>query len=401
MKKLFKINDIKLVDEMIKKFGIVAHKNNDFLEVDPNKYNFTIMSIMEIISNNQKYEKAFNTWYDSMDRPHEMPDFLYGKPRAGGWEMYGRGINESIITNYTVSEIKQNWENSKYNENPNNLGINEINSAYIETNELQETKYEYKKITKFLSLYKEDYAEGHNQDPNNIKIEFINYGKTELVYVLTDENDKKYTLLVKQPKVEKSEIIEEINNLYKLKEIDDNVIAAVDTFALYDQILYVTPYIYQARCVASDKKWGMYIPEPFYRFVPFTEEQESIVNQCMIAKLICYYDFEKEEGLAACKLGGGDFMLAKGWELETPTIENTFNNLYLIAARKKVKCSFPEYIETLLDEFGRKTIDEDEENLIINKRGRVQMNITDIQNGISLGLDIIKDRKEYTYKKQK
>jgi len=140
MKKLFKIHDNNLVDELISQFGIVAHKNNDILEVDPNMYNYTIMGIMEIISNNQKYEKAFNAWFDSMDRLHEMPDFLYGKARAGGWEMYGSGINESIIMNYTVTEIKQSWENSKTKEKHENLGIENMNAVYIETNEIQETK---------------------------------------------------------------------------------------------------------------------------------------------------------------------------------------------------------------------------------------------------------------------
>jgi len=407
MRRLFKFNNLEKIEKFIEvinanHFNIIIDKESNLLLIDEeiNNFNQTIMELMEIIRKNESIQNCFDSWFDGLDRIHEMPLFINDKPSLPGWSLDGNSIEDAIIIDYTIQEIKINQDSPKQNVNPNNLGIENINACYIETNELQDPKDEYKKITKFLSLYKEDYAEGHNQDPNNIKIEFINYGKTELVFVLTDENDKKYTLLVKQPKVEKSEIIEEINNLCKLKEIDNNVIAAVDTFALYDQILYVTPYIYQARCIASDEKWGMYIPEPFYRFVPFTEEQESIVNQCMIAKLICYYDFEKEEGLAVCKLGGGDFMLPKGWELETPTIENTLNNLYLIAARKKVKCSFEEYIAKIIDEFTRKTIDDDEKRLIINKRGRVPMDINDILNGIRLGKEIIKERDGYTIKKK-
>jgi len=395
MKKLFKIHDNNLVDELISQFGIVAHKNNDILEVDPNMYNYTIMGIMEIISNNQKYEKAFNAWFDSMDRLHEMPDFLYGKARAGGWEMYGSGINESIIMNYTVTEIKQSWENSKTKEKHENLGIENMNAVYIETNEIQETKYEYKKITKFLNLYKEHYAKNNNMSVDDIKIEFINYGKTELVYVLTDKLKNQYTLLVKQPKVSLGEVKKEAENLVGLNALHENIVAPVEYFNLYDQELFVTPYIYQARCIASDQKWGMYIPEPFYRFVPFTEEQESIVNQCMIAKLVSFYDFLNNEGIVSCKLGGGDFMLPKGWELEQPTIENTLNNLYFIAAREKLNCSFDEYTELLIQEFSKRTIGEDEDKFIINKRGRVPMNIIDIQNGIELGKKIIEDRKGF------
>ena len=48
------------------------------------------------------------------------------------------------------------------------------------------------------------------------------------------------------------------------------------------------------------------------------------------------YIILKKEGICSCKLDGGDFMLQKGWEDETLIIENTLNNLYLIAARKKL-----------------------------------------------------------------
>lgn len=64
----------------------------------------------------------------------------------------------------------------------------------------------------------------------------------------------------------------------------------------------------------------MYIPEPYYRFKHFTPKQEKVVNSCIIAKLVILYDFETQEGISSCKLGGGDFMLPKGWEKENPTI---------------------------------------------------------------------------------
>lgn len=81
-------------------------------------------------------------------------------------------------------------------------------------------------------------------------------------------------------------------------------------------------------------------------------------------------------------------MLPKGWEMENPTIENTLNNLYLIAARKKINCSYMEYLEILRDEFSRATIEEPQENLIINLRGRVPMDIRDIEAGIKLGEEL-------------
>ena len=81
------------------------------------------------------------------------------------------------------------------------------------------------------------------------------------------------------------------------------VVAPVEYYSYGDQELYVTPYIKQARCVASDGFWGMYVPEPYYRFVWFSLEQADVVNKCMIAKLLSYYDFKNGEGISACKLG--------------------------------------------------------------------------------------------------
>ena len=269
--------------------------------------------------------------------------------------------------------------------NEKNIGIGNMHTGYIEVNETQDVINQYAKIMEFLREYKEYYSKNNNVEIEDLNLEFINYGKTQLVYVLTEKSGKRVTLLIKQPAVRFGDVKEEMVNLLELKKKDNNVVAPIDYFTLDDQELYVTPYINQARCIASYGTWGMYIPEPIYRFESFTKEQESIVNTCMIAKLVSLYDHEKQEGICSCKIGGGDFMLPKGWELENPTIENTLNNLYLIAARKKINCSYMEYLEILRNEFSRATITELQENLIINLRGRVSMDISDIEAGIKLG----------------
>lgn len=217
--------------------------------------------------------------------------------------------------------------------------------------------------------------------------------KTELVYVLSEKSGRRVTLLVKQPAVQLGKVNQEAQNLLALRKIDENVVSPIDYFQLGDQELYVTPYINQARCVASYGSWGMYVPEPYYRFEPFTAEQERIVNSCMIAKLVSLYDSVKREGICSCKLGGGDFMLPKGWETEIPTVEDTLNKLYLIAAREKVKCSFEEYLSIIRDEFSRTTITENPKNLIVNIRGRVPMKTEDIESGIKIGQAIIQRKK--------
>ena len=264
------------------------------------------------------------------------------------------------------------------------MGIDVFNRLYIEINENQDRNEEYKKIIIFLNKFIEYYASKKYKKVDEIKMTFINYGKTELVYVLTD-NDNKFTVLVKQPIVKFGNVYNELQNLLSLSERDEMVIAPIDYFCLNDQELYVTPYINQARCVASYGKWGMYIPEPYYRFENFTFEQEKVVTTCLIAKLVSLYDFKNQEGIIKCKLGGGDFMLPKGWEDEDLTIENTLNNLYLIAARDKIKCPYEEYLQIIKNEFSRSTINEDEKNIIINLRGRVPMDIECINKGINIG----------------
>lgn len=288
-------------------------------------------------------------------------------------------------------EWKMPSEDPMFQNMLNNISIGSLDPTYLEVNEIQDKNDEYKKIKKFLQKYITRYSEIIGVSVEDLKLEFINYGKTELVYVLTEKSGRRTTLLVKQPIVEFGKVKQEAKNLLILAQSDKNIVAPIDYFRLGDQELYATPYINQARCIASDGcyGWGMHIPEPFYRFVPFTEEQEKIVTACMIAKLVSLYDFINHEGISSCKLGGGDFMLPKGWETEKATIENTLRNLYLTAARDKVKCSFYNYLQLIKSEFSRRTINEDSKNLIMNIRGKVPIKPVDIESGILLGQSII------------
>lgn len=271
-----------------------------------------------------------------------------------------------------------------------NMGIGMMCSGYIFTREDQDTWAEYAKIEKFVQSYAIQYAAKKGKPIQDFDLEFINYGRTQLVYVLTDKTtDEKVTILAKQPIVEYGKVKQEAQNLRDLKKVDNNVVAPIDYYSEENQELYVTPYIPQARCVASDTKWGMYVPEPFYRFEGFSREQEQVVNSCMIAKLVSLYNFEKGQGIGSCKLGGGDFMLAKGWEHEPLTIKNTLNSLYLIAAREMIECSFDEYLDIIRSEFSRSTINENQDELLVNVRGRVAINSKTIENGIKLGKKII------------
>lgn len=299
-------------------------------------------------------------------------------------------LKEGQIVTECKSEIEDNMQQ--------NMGIGFLHPGYIEISKDQDIIDEFLKINDFLKTFVVKYANDKNLNCKDIKIDFINYGKTELVYVLTEQNNTKFTLLVKQPAVPFGKVKQEAIYLSELKNIDNSIIAPIDYFHYEDQELYMTPYISQARCIASYNSWGMYVPEPYYRFEIFSDEQEKIVNTCMIAKLVSLYNNQTNEGIISCKLGGGDFMLAKGWENEKPTIENTLANLYLIAAREKISCSFDSYLNLIKSEFSRRTIDENEKNIIINLRGRVPMKKDDIEYGIELGKQLIESKKQKIYK---
>ena len=288
-------------------------------------------------------------------------------------------------------ETECEWKNDyKCNDN---ISIGKINPMYIEINEIQDVNDEYKKIKKFLNKFLDYYASKNDISIDSLQLEFINYGKTELVYVLKENNMNTLTILVKQPAVRFGKVKQEALYLNELKKTDENVIAPIDYFSLWDQELYITPYINQARCIASYNGWGMYIPEPYYRFEKFNEEQQTIINTCMIAKLVSYYDLENKQGISACKLGGGDFMLPKDWEKTPSTIEETLKELYFIAAREKISCTLDEYLTLIRNEFSKVTINEIPKTSKINIRGRVPMNTQEIEAGIELGKTLLQKDK--------
>lgn len=284
-----------------------------------------------------------------------------------------------------------------------NLGLGPSGDVlYLKLREDQDVLAEMSNLRMTLKMYLMQFCDKHNLEMKDVDLEFINYGYTELVYVLTVKGKERYTLLVKQPMVEQGKLREEFQNLVELSKFDKNVVAPYEyrsyNYDAFKGEVFLTPYMYQARCVASDKDWGMYIPEPEYRFEEFDTAQRFFVNVCMIAKLVYLYDEDRKQGIAAAKLGGGDFILPKGWEENEPCQKYTLDNLYLTAARDMVECSLEEYVEMLRDEFSRPTIQEEQSSLTINHRGRVAMAMEEIEEGIELGMNLRK-RKEAIYPK--
>lgn len=230
------------------------------------------------------------------------------------------------------------------------------------------------------------------------RVTFINYGDTQLVYVL-GVNDRKYTLLLGQPTSEFGIVKRENDNLKRLwKNNRENVVAPIHYFESQDgkRELYVTPYIHQARCIACDDDdgWGVYVPEPDYHFRSFSEEERKVINSSMIALLVKMYDQKNKQGIGSCKIGGGDFILEKGFEDVPLTQENILKRMKLIAARDMVSIGFDDYIQSIRNEFSKRTYYSSEKDrdksILINHKCRVPMTPEEIDEGIEVGMQLRK-----------
>lgn len=276
--------------------------------------------------------------------------------------------------------------------NSENLGIPDNGYFYHFLDETQERSIEFGKTEEFLTWLINKHPKEFD---SNAAIKFINYGDTELVYVI-DESGYKRTLLVGQPNTKFGTVKIEYENLQKLyKQSPSLVVCPTIYFSHEDREAYLTPYFNQARCIATQEiGWGAYIPDPSYHFRQYSEEEEYVICTTIIANLLILYNGQEKLGLASCKIGGGDFILEKEWDMESHTIENTLNRMHLIAARELISIEFLDYIKLLRNEFCQKTyyknLSEKNPAILVNCKNREPMKKEAIEDGITLGLKLRK-----------
>lgn len=226
-------------------------------------------------------------------------------------------------------------------------------------------------------------------------IEFINYGDTELVYVIK-KPDTIDTLLVGQPSTPLGTVKLEYDNLRHLSTKNPSIIVTPTTYISNGKReAYITPYIKQARRIATyDDTYGAYIPEPYYRYEPYKEQDEYLVSMAIVANLIRLYDYDKKLALAECKIGGGDFIIEKEYDTEPHTEETILRRMKLIAARKLINIELKDYIELLRKELSKRTyyrsLSERDNSILVNIKNRVPMSKEAIEDGIKLGLSLRK-----------
>ena len=96
-----------------------------------------------------------------------------------------------------------------------------------------------KTIEQTKKMYKSNSATENGIKTSDLDLQFINYGRTELVYVLTEKKTgKRTTLLAKQPVVEFGSVKAECDNLRALAQRDFMVVAPTHYYSKDGQELY-------------------------------------------------------------------------------------------------------------------------------------------------------------------
>lgn len=273
------------------------------------------------------------------------------------------------------------------------LGIPNYGMHYLkmplEQNSLKNILAEFEGIHNFINQVVSSNTVPEFQGKQK-RLQFINYGSTQLVYVLTIDENRQYTFLVNQPITPFGTGKREFENLQMLSKTNqNNVITPLYYFTDKNSVnreLYVTPYYYQSRCIGvENNKWGIWIPEPEYLFYDFKVQDRKVINASMVALLVKLYDDKERKGLSEIRLDGGDFMLEKGFEDMDINFENIIKKIKLIAARKLEHIEFDEYIARIRQELSGEVIDN-QEMKIIGKNLRSPLEPDEIETGIKLGL---------------
>jgi len=271
------------------------------------------------------------------------------------------------------------------------LGIKNYGEWYIRHLPEQKEEVEFLKINKFIKEFvsKNNIKELQGEE---VDCQFINYGDVQIVFVITIDEIKQYTLLVNQPKIPAGQGLEEYNNLIYLNKINPDIVIKPIYYYVNpenpQQELYITPYYFQARCVGVETTaWGIWIPEPKYYFRDFNQIERKVINKCMIALVIKLYDEKNKKGISRWRFDGGDFMLLKGFENGEINEDNIIKNLIMISARKLITIELKNYIEKMKIEL-RNGLKDNEEKLIIGKNLRCPFSEEEIEEGIKLGMKL-------------
>ncbi len=208
------------------------------------------------------------------------------------------------------------------------------------------------------------------KDSDKLQISFMNYGNTELVYLLTI-NKQKYAILINQPQMNKTVIKNQFQNLHRLHNNDSRFIVNAHSFFENDRYaMYLTEYINNALCVGNEKPniLGVWNPLPHYHFEEFNKETSDLVNISRIAHIVNLYDDVNQIGISKTQISGNDFMLTQ--DTDFLDLQSIIENTRIIGARDSISVPFERYIKLLREEFQVATSRTDHDVL----EGRIKIN---------------------------
>ncbi len=266
--------------------------------------------------------------------------------------------------------------------------------ASHESHDEEETTDLYLRVRKTLNDVVALIA-AEKDESTHYNLSFVNYGSEALIFRLMSLTGELTTIVINQPCQPPEKLITKFEGLKRLHAQDHRFVIRPDT--LYstsdaDFNAYTAEYFPSAKCPAySDQhqSFGIYDPDPKYRFIPFSKERADRIKTSQIAVLVNYYDEERQQGLGSVYASGSDFLLAEEVKFDDP--DSVLNSLRLISPRGFISIPRDEYLELLREEFstGNKKINP---NFQINQKNGEAFPLDVIDTGIALGAKLAQER---------
>ncbi|MBR7090854.1 MAG: hypothetical protein IKC79_00195, partial [Clostridia bacterium] len=192
-----------------------------------------------------------------------------------------------------------------------NLGMSKSRELYAYAINNRSMMKEYFITHKFLNKFVKEYCKNNGISKKDVDVQFISFGYKGLIFVMKYNNTYK-TLAVANPRrnYKFGELSTEAERLKRFGGIGSGILVPelyyADDGKLGQRELIMTDYIYQARPISNlDNKFGIYIPEPEYRFEATTESQTKAMKSAIIAKLVASFDIQIQKGIAGVEVISG------------------------------------------------------------------------------------------------
>ncbi|KAJ5075859.1 hypothetical protein M0811_06721 [Anaeramoeba ignava] len=240
---------------------------------------------------------------------------------------------------------------------------------------------------------------------NIYEIEFVNYGYLEIIFRLKFTYESKqfsFIIISSQLPSYVDKVHQDFIHTKDFQQYFPNFILQVfdyDEFKLSKSNLPISFFtqidINLCRCIAKNESysqnWGIYNPEPIYRFEPFDDELSEFTKQMIIASLIGTYNHQLQKGVACSRASGDDFILLRTFDYSPKSMKECWR---MISVRDEIEIDFQSYCDLVTKEFQIPTKLSDKQvidnSIKINHKSKEAFSLETIQKGIELGKEMSK-----------